>query len=154
MAGSYKSQNIVIMITKRRAFILWIIMIPHLRNSDDIMYLHSSNKVYHGEKAWCKLHKNTMCVFEQTLEVLPHKTATVQTLTFISQILQVRQTGHGGHGIVGKSRENSCDILLWNPTHGCTSVDWPVKSYVYQFYANTGCILKDLPRMMDDRDRW
>ena len=40
------------------------------------------------------------------------------------------------------------------PTHGHTSVCQPVRAYLYQLSADTGCSLEDLPRVMDDRDRW
>ena len=46
------------------------------------------------------------------------------------------------------------NILLWSPKHGCDSVGWPARIYLYQLCEDTGCSLEDLPRLMDDRDGW
>ena len=50
--------------------------------------------------------------------------------------------------------ELKSDVLIWPPADGDTSVDRPVKTYIYQFCSNTGCSLEDLPKAIDDRDRW
>ena len=54
----------------------------------------------------------------------------------------------------GSKDEISSDSFLWTPTQGHTSVGQPARTYVYQFSAETGCCLEDLPKEMDDRDRW
>ena len=46
------------------------------------------------------------------------------------------------------------DVLLWNPTHGHTSVGWPAKTYIHQFYLDARCRLEDLQSKMANRDRW
>ena len=46
------------------------------------------------------------------------------------------------------------NVLLWTPSHGCDIVSWPTKTYVQQLRADTECSLEDLPKGMDDRDRW
>ena len=44
------------------------------------------------------------------------------------------------------------DVLFWTPTHGCTSVGQPAKTYIHQIYADTVYYLEDLPGVMDYRD--
>ena len=46
------------------------------------------------------------------------------------------------------------NVLQWTPTHRHTRVGWPTKTYIHQLYADTGCHLKDLPRVMADWDGW
>ena len=66
----------------------------------------------------------------------------------VSKTIQVRQTRHAGH--CWRSKEKLINnILIWTPTHGRASVDWLAKTYLDQFCVDTGCRLKDLPRVMD-----
>ena len=44
------------------------------------------------------------------------------------------------------------NILLWTPTHGHTSTDWPADNYILRLCVGTGCRLEDLPRVIEDRD--
>ena len=43
------------------------------------------------------------------------------------------------------------DVLLWPPSHTCTSVGQPTKTYLQQLSIDTGCSLEDLKEAMDDR---
>ena len=54
----------------------------------------------------------------------------------------------------GEVGMNSCDILLWTPSHGQAKTGRPARTYIPQLCANTGCGLEDLLGAMDDRDRW
>ena len=42
------------------------------------------------------------------------------------------------------------NVLQWTPTHGHTSVGRPVKTYINQLCANTGCYQVDLPCAMNN----
>ena len=99
-----------------------------------------------GEKARCKLYKTAVCFFEQILEVAPYKMASVLALTF-HVISYPKKMSKNMFGTAG----NVSDIILWTPPHGNTTVGQPVKTYIYQLCADTGCHLEDLPRVMTDR---
>ena len=68
-------------------------------------------------------------------------------------ILQTTQVRHTGHCWRSKNKFIS-NVLQWTPTHGHTSVGWPIKTYIHQLCADTGCCLQDLTRMMVERDGW
>ena len=45
-------------------------------------------------------------------------------------------------------------VLLWTPAHGHNNVGPPPKTYIHDFCADTGCCQENLPRAMEDKDRW
>ena len=45
------------------------------------------------------------------------------------------------------------NVLLWTCTNVHACVGWPIKCYLHQLCADTGCSLVDLPGMMDNRKR-
>ena len=49
---------------------------------------------------------------------------------------------------------NSCDVLLWTPTHGCVKAGRPARTYIQQLCEDTGCCPEDLPEAMNDREKW
>ena len=69
----------------------------------------------------------------------------------ISQTISIRWSRHARHCWRSKN-ELIGDILLWTPTYGYTKVGQPIKTYLYQLCADTGCNLENLRRAMDDRD--
>ena len=71
----------------------------------------------------------------------------------IMKSIQVRRTRHEAHRWRNKD-ELISDILLWNPSHGRSKVGWPARTYIQELCADTGCSLKDLPGVIDDRDGW
>ena len=72
-------------------------------------------------------------------------------LLSISKTVQVKQIRHTGHCWRSKD-EHINDVLLWTPTHGCTSVGQPARTSLHQL--SVGCSLEDLPRAINDRNRW
>ena len=46
------------------------------------------------------------------------------------------------------------DVLFWIPSHGRASVGRLARTYLQQLYADAGCILEDLLKAMDNRDKW
>ena len=71
----------------------------------------------------------------------------------ISKTIQVRQTRHAGH--CWRSRDKLIsDVLLWNPTHGRAKAGRPARTYIQQLCEDTGCCPEDLPRAMNDREKW
>ena len=112
----------------------------------DLHYLDANET--NGEKATWGLHKNTKCCFEQLLEAAPNKTST-----HTSCLTQVRRKRYVDHCKRSKA-ELITDVLLWTPKYGCACVSQVATTYTFQFCADTGCSLQDLPRVMDNRDEW
>ena len=66
----------------------------------------------------------------------------------ITKTLQVRQTRHAGH--CWRSRDELIsDIHQWTPSHGRAKAGRPVRSYIQQLCADTGCSLENLPEAME-----
>ena len=71
----------------------------------------------------------------------------------ITKTIQVRQTRHAGH--CWRSRDELIrDVLLWTPTHGRAKAGRPARTYIQQLCEDTGCCPEDLPRAMNDREKW
>ena len=69
----------------------------------------------------------------------------------ITKTIKIRQTRHAGH--CWRSRDELIsDVLLWTLTHGLAKAGRPVRTYIQQLCADTGCISEDLPEAMDDRE--
>ena len=67
----------------------------------------------------------------------------------ITKTTQVRRSRHAGN--CWRSRDELIDdVLLWTPSRGRAKADWPARTYIQQFFVNTGCIPEDLPEAMDD----
>ena len=71
----------------------------------------------------------------------------------ISQTILVRQTKHAGYCWRSKN-ELINNILFWTPSDRHASVGWPAKTYIHQLFIGTGYCLQDIPRVVDDRDKW
>ena len=71
----------------------------------------------------------------------------------ITKTIQVRETRHAGH--CWRSRDELIsDVLLWTPTHGRAKAGRPARTYIQQLCEDTGCCPEDLPRAMNDREKW
>ena len=71
----------------------------------------------------------------------------------ITKTIQVRRTRHAGHCWRIKD-ELIRDVLLWTPTHGRAKAERPARTYIQQLCEDTGCCPEDLPRAMNDRQKW
>ena len=47
-----------------------------------------------------------------------------------------------------------CDVLLWTPTYGRAKAGRLARTYIQQLCEDTGCSPKDLPKAMNDREKW
>ena len=99
------------------------------------------------EKAWWEIHKDPECCFEQVLEAAPHKTAAV--LLFTSYLTNHPNKMGNTYWTLLK---NSCDVLLWTPTHEHNSLGRPIKTFIQQLCADTGYHPEDLQSVMIDWD--
>ena len=71
----------------------------------------------------------------------------------IMKTIQVRWTRHAGHCRRSKD-ELISDVLLWIPAYGQAKAGRPVQTYIQQLCENTGCNSEDLPKAMNDREKW
>ena len=84
------------------------------------------------------------------LEASPEKTAALRPPTSDLTHHPSKKVGP----CWGRKNELISDVLLWNLTHGHTSVNQLAKTYIHRLCADTGCRLKNLPRPMTTvRDR-
>ena len=71
----------------------------------------------------------------------------------ITKTIQVRRTRHTEH--CWRSRnELISDVLLWAPTYGRAKAGQPARTYIQQFCDDTGCSPEDLPKAMNDKEKW
>ena len=71
----------------------------------------------------------------------------------ITKTIQVRRTRHAGHCWRSKD-ELINDVLLLTPTYGQAKAGRPARTYIEQLCEDTGCDLEDLPKVMNDREKW
>ena len=71
----------------------------------------------------------------------------------ITKTIQVRRTRHAGHCWRSKD-ELISDVLLWTPAYGQAKAGLPARTYIQQLCEDTGCNPEDLPKAMNDREKW
>ena len=71
----------------------------------------------------------------------------------IMKTIKVRRTRHAGH--CWRSRDKLIsDVLLWTPTYGWAKAGRPAQTYIQQLCEDTGYCPEDLPKAMNDREKW
>ena len=68
----------------------------------------------------------------------------------IRKTIQVRRTRHCWRS----KDELVSDVLLWTPTYGQAKAGRPARTYIQQLCEDTGCNPEDLPKAMNDREKW
>ena len=71
----------------------------------------------------------------------------------ITKIIQVRRNRHAGQCWRNKD-ELISNVLLWIPAYGQTKAGRPPRTYIQQLCEYTGCSPEDLPKAMNDWDKW
>ena len=71
----------------------------------------------------------------------------------ITKTIKVRRTRHAGHCWRIKD-ELISDVLRWTPTYGRAKAGRPARTYIQQLCEDTGCNPEDLPKVMNDREKW
>ena len=71
----------------------------------------------------------------------------------ITKTIEVRRTRHTGHCWRSKDKLIS-DVLLWTPAYGQAKPGWPARTYIQQLCEDTGCSPEDLPKAMNDKEKW
>ena len=74
-------------------------------------------------------------------------------LPSITKTIQVRRARHAGHCWRSKD-ELISDVLLWTPAYGQAKAGRPARTYIQQLCEDTGCSAEDLPKAMNDREKW
>ena len=71
----------------------------------------------------------------------------------ITKTIQFRRTRHAGHCWRSKD-ELISDVLLWIPAYGQAKAGRAARTYIQQLCEDTGCNPEDLPKAMNDREKW
>ena len=95
-----------------------------------------------GEQYWIGPDGNTPQGTNYTAICLP-----------ITKTIQVRRTRHAGHCWRSKD-ELISDVLLWTPKYGQAKTGRPARTYIQQLCEDTGCNPEDLPKVMNEREKW
>ena len=67
----------------------------------------------------------------------------------ITKTIKIRPTRPAGH--CWRCRDELIsDVLQWTPSHGRGKTGRPIRTYIQQLCADTGCSPEDLPKAMDD----
>ena len=74
-------------------------------------------------------------------------------LPLITKTIPVRRTRHAEHCWKSKD-ELISDVLLWTPAYGQAKAGRPARTYIQQLCEDTGCNPEDLPKAMNDREKW
>ena len=83
----------------------------------------------------------------------PTKQQLYDYLPPITKTIKIRRTRHAAH--CWRNRDELVSyVLQWTPSHGRAKAGRPVRTYIQQFCADTGCSPEDLPKAMDDREMW
>ena len=71
----------------------------------------------------------------------------------ITKTIQVRWIRRTGHCWRSKD-ELISDVLLWTPAYGQAKAGRPSQTYIPQLCEDTGCNHEDLPKAMNNREKW
>ena len=105
------------------------------------------------EEARRQLHQNVASNMVKSWRQHPTKHQLYDHLPPIMKTIQVRWTRHAGH--CWRSRDELIsDVLLWTPTYGRAKAGRPARTYIQQLCEDTRCSPKDLPKVMNDREKW
>ena len=83
----------------------------------------------------------------------PTKQQLYGLLPTITKTIQVRRTRHAGY-CWRSWDELITDVIQWTPSHGWAKAEQPARTYIHRLFEDTGCSPEDLPKAMNDRERW
>ena len=83
----------------------------------------------------------------------PTKQQLYGYLSRIPKTIQIRRTRHAVH-CWRSTDELISDVILWTSSYGRAKTGWPARTYIQQLCEDTGCNPEDLPKAMNDRERW
>ena len=71
----------------------------------------------------------------------------------ITEAIKIRRTRHAVHCCRSRDKLIS-DVLLWTLSHRRAKAGCPVRTYIQQLCADTGCSPEDLSKAIDGREGW
>ena len=83
----------------------------------------------------------------------PTKQHLYDHLPPITKTIKIRWTRHAGYCWWSRDQPIS-DVLQWTPSYGRAKARRPVRTYLQQLCAETGCSLENLPEAMDNKKVW
>ena len=90
-------------------------------------------------------------ILNKTWRQNPTKQQLYDHIPPVTKIIKVRRPRHVEH--CWRSRDELIrDVLQWTPSHGRAKVGGPVRTYIQELRANTGCNLEDLPGARDNTE--
>ena len=81
----------------------------------------------------------------------PTKHQLYGQLPSVTKTIQVRRTRHAGH-CWGSKDELISYIRLWTPAYDQAKAGRPARTYM--LFEDTGYSTEDLPKVMNDREKW
>ena len=106
-----------------------------------------------GEEARQHYTRMLRAILNKSWRQHPTRHQLYSHLPPITKTIQARRTRHAGH--CWRSRDKLIsDVLLWTPTFGQAKAGRPAWTYIQQLCEDTGCSPEDLPKVMNDREKW
>ena len=104
---------------------------------------------------YCFLLRSSIWVgfYEKSWRQYPTRHQLYGHLPPITKTIQVRRTRHAGHCWRSQD-ELISDVLRWTLTYGQAKAGRPARTYIQQLCEDTGCNPEDLPKAMNDREKW
>ena len=92
-------------------------------------------------------------VLSKSWKLQPTKQQLYGHLPLILPTFQVRWARYVGYCWWSKDKLIN-NVLLWTPTHGHTSVCWPVKTWIHQLSVNTECCRENSRDIEEQNGGW
>ena len=124
------------------------------RSVDTAIWMHDmdANKT-DGKKLDGNYTRPLRAILNRFWRQHPTKQQLYGHLPPITKTIQVRWTRHAGH--CWRSRDELISYLLqWNPSHGRAKAGRLARTYIHHLCEDTGSSSKDLPKAMNDWERW
>ena len=100
-----------------------------------------------------QLHKNVASNIEQVLAATPYKTPTIRPLASHHENYTLDEPDT--QDTAREARTNSLVMYSYgSPAYGQAKVGRPARTYIQQLCEDTGCSPKDLPKAMNDWEKW
>ena len=117
------------------------------------LYRYYYMDALHGHKLDGNYTRMLRAILNKSWRQHPTRHQLYSQLPPITKTIQVSRTKHAGHCWRSKD-ELISDVILWTPAYGQAKAGRPVRTYIQQLCEDMGCNLKDLPKAMNDREKW
>ena len=110
-------------------------------------HIYGSMRKQAWKKKWCR------AILNQSWRQHPTRHQLYGHLPPITKTIQVRRTRHAGHCWRSKG-ELISDVPRWTPAYGQAKAGRSARTYIQQVCEDTGCSPENLPKTMNDREKW